>query len=122
MSDHGARIADFALDLEFMAKEVAKAEWPGLRFRIVINTGPVVAGVIGRTKFAYDVWGDTVNTAARMEDICAPGEILLSGAARAALPPRFATESRGSADLRNKGSVAIHRLLSRSTDPMQAES
>lgn len=117
--DHAARIADFALDLEFMAKEVAKAEWPGLRFRIVINTGPVVAGVIGRTKFAYDVWGDTVNTAARMEDICSPGEILLSEAARAALPPRFETESRGVADLRNKGSIAIHRLVGRSTGPLR---
>lgn len=113
VSDHAARAADFALDLLAATKELGKTVWPGLQLRIVLHTGPMVAGVIGRTKFAYDVWGDTVNTAARMEEVCKPGEILLSGETKAGLPPRFALESGGVVELKDKGKMTVHRLIDR---------
>lgn len=111
--DHTERIADFALDLRAAAEAWHSTVWPELQFRIVIHVGPVVAGVIGRTKFAYDVWGDTINTAARLEEHCSPGEILISDKAAAALPPRFAIESLGTIDVRDKGEFVAHRLVTR---------
>lgn len=113
VTDHAARVVDFAVDLLAATEDLGNTVWPDLRFRIVIHTGPMVAGVIGQTKFAYDVWGDTVNTAARMEEVCKPGEILLTDATRAALPPRFELDSAGTVSLRDRGQVAVHRLISR---------
>lgn len=111
VEDHAERAADFALDLLAAIEELGSTVWPGLRLRIVVHTGPMVAGVIGRTKFAYDVWGDTVNTAARMEDVCKPGEILLSEETQNALPSRFTLESGGTVELKDKGQMAVHRLV-----------
>jgi len=114
--DHAARVADFALDVRADRAEWARTLWPDLDFRIVLNTGPVVAGVIGRTKFAYDVWGDTINTAARLEEVCPAGDILITDAVAAALPDRFATEDLGEVELRDKGRVRLHRLRDRDAD------
>lgn len=111
--DHAERVADFALDLQEVAREWRSTIWPELRLRIAIHSGPVVAGVIGRTKFAYDVWGDTINTAARLEERCPPGDILLSEYTAASLPPRFVTEFVGEFDLRGKGKVGAYRLSDR---------
>ncbi len=111
--DHTERIADFALDLRAAAEAWQSTVWPELQFRIVIHSGPVVAGVIGRTKFAYDVWGDTINTAARLEEHCSPGEILISDKAAAALPARFAIEYLDAIDVRDKGGFMAHRLVAR---------
>jgi len=64
-----------------MRDEIAQMRWPSgdqMRVRIGMATGPAVAGVIGQRKFAYDMWGDTVNTAARMESNGVPGEIQVS--------------------------------------------
>ncbi len=109
--DHAERVADFALDLQAAARDWGSEIWPKLTFRTVIHAGPVVAGVIGRTKFAYDVWGDTINTAARLEEQCPAGEILISEIAAAALPPRFVTEDLGSLDLRDRGRIGVRRLI-----------
>ena len=111
--DHAERVADFALDLQKVARAWHSTIWPELRFRIVIHSGPVVAGVIGRTKFAYNVWGDTINTAARLEEQCPPGEILLSAITASALPSRFNTEFVGEIDLRDKGNIGGYRLIDR---------
>jgi class 3 adenylate cyclase len=108
--DHAARMAAFALDLRLAAGELAETVWPGLAFRIVMHSGPVVAGVIGRTKFAYDVWGDTVNTAARMEEVCEPGEILLTETAKGALPAGFTFGPHKRVSLRDKGTVTVYPL------------
>ena len=110
---HAEKIADFALDLLEVAEQWRSTIWPELRFRIAIHTGPVVAGVIGRTKFTYDVWGDTINTTSRLEGRCQPSEVLVSEIAAAALPPRFTKEDIGELDLRDTGKIGVYRLLGR---------
>jgi len=111
--DHAARMAKFALDLQQSTEAWSQTFWPELQFRVVIHTGPVVAGVIGKSKFSYDVWGDTVNTAARLEEVCEPGAILITETVRSALPKRFQTEEAGLVPLRDKGEISIHRLIGR---------
>ena len=87
--DHLGRVAEMALGLaaEVDALEIARHHM--IRFRIGINTGPVVAGVIGRQKFIYDVWGDTVNTASRMESLGLPGRIQVTQVVYERLRDRF---------------------------------
>ena len=83
---------------------------PGLQPRIGIHTGPIVAGVIGTHKFVYDVWGDTVNTASRMESHSLPGRIQISAAIRAALGDGFSLEPRGMMDIKGKGMMETYFL------------
>ncbi|MBN8683093.1 MAG: tetratricopeptide repeat protein [Chitinophagales bacterium] len=81
---------------------------PFFTMRIGIHTGPVVAGVVGSHKFAYDIWGDTVNTAARMEQSGEPGKINLSGATHALVKNRFPCTFRGKISAKNKGEIAMY--------------
>jgi len=114
--DHAARIAAFALDIRELAQDWQSEIWPSLSFRIAIHSGPVVAGVIGRSKFAYDVWGTTVNSVARLEEECDPGEIWLTDATASLLPPDFVLEPVGPRDLRDSGTRTIFRLAARTRD------
>ena len=111
LPDPQARLAGFALDLRDHMSAFAQTFWPDLQFRTVIHAGPVVAGVIGRTKFAYDVWGDTVNTAARLEEVCEPGEILITEPVRAGLPERFIVGAPRRLNLRDKGEFTVFPLV-----------
>jgi len=101
--DPAHRIAAFALDLVALFESL-----PGkdrLRVRVGIATGPVVAGVIGARKFAYDAWGDTVNTAARMESHGAPGRVHVDDATRQLLGAAFLFEDRGELEVKGKGKL-----------------
>lgn len=86
--DHAARVASFAVVLH---QRMALRQ-DGLQMRVGIATGAAVGGVIGERKFLYDVWGETVNLAARLEQASRPGETLISAATRAALPESFTIE------------------------------
>ncbi|MBL7804378.1 MAG: hypothetical protein JNL02_11625 [Saprospiraceae bacterium] len=86
-------------------------ENPGSIFRqmrIGIHTGPVIAGVVGKNKFAYDIWGDAVNLAARLEELGEPSRINISSATRDAVKHRFATVYRGKKEVHNKGLVDMY--------------
>jgi adenylate cyclase len=78
--------------------------------RVGLHTGGLVAGVIGTHKFAYDVWGDTVNTAKRMETYGLPGRVHISAATRLALGDAFRFEPRGLLDVKGKGSMETYFL------------
>ena len=112
-ADHVAAAADLALD---MMRAVDELTVPGLgpvRLRIGIHTGPVIAGVIGRRRPSYDVWGDTVNTASRMESQGLAGRIQLSDASRQQLPERFQLVDRGLVQVKGKGRLRTWFLVGR---------
>lgn len=109
--DHTERVADLALDLSARLDAIEAASRLGVRFRIGINCGPVVAGVIGTKKFIYDVWGDTVNLAARMESLGVPGRIQVSGAVEERLRGRYRLEARGLIEVKGKGSLPTWFLV-----------
>ena len=76
--------------------------------RIGIHTGPVVAGVVGSRKFAYDIWGDTVNTAARLEQGSASGKINISETTHQLVKAQFKCTFRGYLPAKNKGEIAMY--------------
>jgi guanylate cyclase len=82
-----------------------------LTIRIGIHTGSVVAGVIGRKKFIYDLWGDTVNTASRMESHGLPGRLHVSAVTRAAIGERFVVEGRGEIEIKGKGPMTTFLVV-----------
>jgi len=102
-SDHADRIAALAPRMLEAVSAIAEATDLKLQARIGVHTGPITAGVIGTHKFVYDVWGDTVNTASRMESHSLPGRIQVSAATRAALGDRFKLERRGIIEVKGKG-------------------
>lgn len=111
--DHVEAIADMALA---MREEVARHTVEGfgpLEMRFGIHTGPVVAGVIGKQKFSYDLWGDTVNTAARMESHGVPGKIQVTAAVRDRLQDRYRLEQRGPIQIKGKGVMETYFLETR---------
>jgi class 3 adenylate cyclase len=112
---HTARVASLALDLAGAVGRVDAAARAGIRFRIGIHCGPVVAGVIGTRKFIYDIWGDTVNLASRMESLGIPGQIQVSHAVMERLGTDFRFESRGLIDIKGKGPTPAYLLVARAT-------
>lgn len=108
------RIADLALDfIEAFQTIVPPGGDRPLAIRIGIYSGRLVAGVIGARKFAYDVWGDTVNMASRMEETALPGRIQVTSAFAEGLTDRFEFEDRGLVDVRGKGQLQTSFLLGR---------
>jgi guanylate cyclase len=111
--DHASAIAALALDMVDELQLTRERNGKRLEFRIGINSGPLVAGVIGKQKFHYDVWGDTVNTASRMESHGEPGRVQVSKATYDLLGADFVCEPRGPIDVKGKGSMETWFLVSR---------
>ena len=109
--EHAERLADFAVGLLDALDEFNAARHTPLALRIGMHCGPVVAGVIGRSKFIYDVWGDTVNIASRLESHGVPGRIQVSEDMMQLLQHRFAFEPRGTISLKGRGDSAAFLLL-----------
>jgi len=118
---HAANVADMALE---MLAELERYRNPvtggDLQMRVGINVGPSVAGVIGLKKFIYDVWGDTVNTASRMESTGVPGRIQVTPATYERLRDQFEFESRGPVEVKGKGVIETWFLLARRGVPSGA--
>ncbi len=114
--DHAASIAELALEMQAAAALFAE-HWPGpLALRIGISSGPVVAGVIGHRKFAYDLWGDTVNTASRMESHGTPGGIQVSAATYALLRDEYTFGGPQVTEVKGKGTIETYLLRGRKLD------
>jgi adenylate cyclase len=111
--DHAEAIADMALEMGAELERCAAESDLPLKVRIGMDTGPVVAGVIGRAKFIYDLWGDTVNTASRMESHGVPGAIQVTERAYVQLRERYELRQRGTIDVKGKGPMTTYLLLRR---------
>jgi class 3 adenylate cyclase len=111
--DHAEAVAELALEMQTQLAQVCDALGLALTIRIGIDTGPVVAGVIGRHKFTYDLWGDTVNTASRMESHGVPGRIQVTEATYRRLSDRFQFEDRGEIEIKGKGRLRAYLLIGR---------
>ena len=101
-ADHAAAIVALGLQMQAAARELT-FRGRHLELRIGVNSGSVVAGVIGRRKFSYDLWGDVVNTASRMESLCVAGALQITAATHALVADRFECVPRGPIDVRGKG-------------------
>jgi class 3 adenylate cyclase len=113
--DHAAAIVELALDMQHAVARRAVAGGGPISLRIGINTGPVVAGVIGMKKFIYDVWGDTVNTASRMESHGVEGGIQVTEETYRRLKHAYLLEERGTLKIKGKGEMRTYLLTGRMT-------
>jgi adenylate cyclase len=103
--DHATALTNLALDMKSQFEKLPPLHGHQVGFRIGISSGPVVGGVIGTHKFQYDIWGDTVNTAARMESHGVPGRIHISSATYELIKDEFICEPRGTIEVKGKGEM-----------------
>jgi guanylate cyclase len=115
--DHARALALMALDMQAAMESVDELGHLGLGLRVGINSGPVVAGVIGRKRFLYDLWGDAVNTASRMESHGTSGRIQITRATMELLDDEFVCEPRGTIPVKGKGEMEVWYLVGRRAEP-----
>ena len=108
--DHAEAIAEMALDMLRFITRFNEENNGELNIRIGINCGPVVAGVVGTKKFLYDIWGDAVNTAARMESHGVAGCIHVTSETYLILRDKYEFEDRGVIDVKGKGAMQTYIL------------
>ncbi|MDQ6971583.1 MAG: adenylate/guanylate cyclase domain-containing protein [Mariprofundaceae bacterium] len=113
--DHASRMAELALDMLDATDNFNRQTGREISIRIGLHSGPAVAGVIGLQKFSYDLWGDTVNTASRMESNGKPGRIQISEDFRHLLAPSFSIEKRGKVSIKGKGEMNTYFLTGRAS-------
>ncbi|MGC9503897.1 adenylate/guanylate cyclase domain-containing protein [Baaleninema sp.] len=113
MEDHAEAIAEMALEMQWAIGQFKQDNGIPFQLRIGINTGPVVAGVIGIRKFAYDLWGDTVNIASRMESQGQVGKIQVTEATYLKLKDQYVLEPRGMVDVKGRGQMKTYWLCDR---------
>ncbi|MGB5959777.1 MAG: adenylate/guanylate cyclase domain-containing protein [Coleofasciculaceae cyanobacterium] len=111
--DHAQAVAQMALAIQSEMVNINAQIGEEFKLRIGINTGPVVAGVIGLSKFIYDLWGDTVNIASRMETTGIPGKIQVTSATYQQLKEQFIFKMRGRIPIKGKGEMNTYILLSK---------
>jgi adenylate cyclase len=113
--DHAIRMVKAALDiLEYMRTlnmENERRGFPTWQIRVGINSGPISAGVVGTKKFCYDIWGDSVNVASRMESSGEPGKVNISGSTYELVKEYFVCEHRGKIQAKNKGEIDMFFVL-----------
>ena len=110
---HIEAIADLALEMIAETSHILGPDGEPLQIRIGIHTGPLIAGVIGESRFGYDLWGNTVNTASRMESHGVPGRIQVSDAVYRRLKDKFALEPQGQIEIKGKGGMTTWHLIDR---------
>ena len=110
-SDHAELCAEMAIAMFDDLRSLNRAERLDLQIRVGISTGPVASGVVGSTKFAYDVWGHTVNTASRMESTSEPGRIQISASTAESIRHAYRIEPNGEVDCKGIGLVETYWLL-----------
>jgi adenylate cyclase len=120
--DHVQALADLALEMRAAAADLRDPHGRSVPIRIGIASGPVVAGVVGTRKFFYDVWGDAVNVASRMESTGVAGKIQVSQDVYERLKDEFALEDRGPIDVKGKGRMLTWFLMGRRTPAAAVQS
>lgn len=110
LDNHAEAVAELALEMQRTIRDFNRRYGTGVQIRIGIDTGPCIAGIIGRNKFIYDLWGDSVNTASRMESQGKPDCIQITRTTRDRLSARYVLEERGILDIKGKGAMPVYWL------------
>ena len=109
-ADHARAAAAMAVEIEPALRTALGADWPSLHVRVGIASGPLVAGVIGSRRFSYDLWGDTVNTAARMAGLAEPGSVVVADSTAGLLDGAATLEAHGETEVKGKGPMKVWHL------------
>src|SRR5258708_40087079 len=105
VENHAERMVRTAIRMVHIAREHAMEDQVSMKLRVGVNSGPVVAGVIGKSKYIYGLWGDTVNPASRMESGGLPDSIQVARPVYETLKDIFTFEPRGTIEVKGKGNV-----------------